>query len=270
MAGHVDEASALDALGGRADHAALGGLQSRRRRATGGRQRLFGPSDDRGPAVSMRRDTIFRRSLLGADALSILCALALTVALSAHALPLRAGIEGLAVVPLLLLGAKLTGLYDRDETLLRKTTLDEAPKLFQLATLCALAVWLGGSLVLSWRMDRQEALLLWPCLAALLIVSRALARMLALRISPTERCLFIGDERGGRMVAAKLVGHSGINASIVAHIEMDQVAAWSTDAFSAPRLAEIRDLARTLDVHRAIIAPGWGADADAGETLNLV
>jgi exopolysaccharide biosynthesis polyprenyl glycosylphosphotransferase len=270
MAGHVDEARALDSLGARADRAALGGLQSSRRRSTGGRQRLFGPSDDRGPAVSMRRDTIFRRSLLGADALSIVCALALTVALSAHALPLRVGIESLAVVPLLLLGAKLTGLYDRDETLLRKTTLDEAPKLFQLATLCALAVWLGGSLVLSWRMDRQEALLLWPCLATLLIVSRAIARMLALRVSPTERCLFIGDERGGRMVASKFVGHSGINATIVAHIDMDQVAAWSTDAFSAPRLAEIRDLARTLDVHRAIIAPGWGADADAGETLNLV
>jgi exopolysaccharide biosynthesis polyprenyl glycosylphosphotransferase len=51
---------------------------------------------------------------------------------------------------------------------------------------------------------------------------------------------------------------------------MSQVAPWSTDTFSAPRLTEIRDLAQTLDVHRAIIAPGWGADADAGETLNLV
>jgi exopolysaccharide biosynthesis polyprenyl glycosylphosphotransferase len=271
MAGHVDEARTVDSLGGRAEQATLGGLRSSsRRRSTGRGQRLFGLSEDRGPAVSIRRDTIFRRSLLGADTVSIVCALALTVALSASALPLRAGVESLIVVPLLLLGAKLAGLYDRDETLLRKTTLDEAPKLFQLATLCALAVWLGGSLILTWRVDRREALLLWPCLAALLIVSRTFARTLALRIAPIERCLFIGDERGGRMVAAKFAGHSGINATIVAHIEMDQVAAWSTDAFSAPRLAEIRDLARTLDVHRAIIAPGWGADADAGETLNLV
>ena len=35
----------------------------------------------------------------------------------------------------------------------------------------------------------------------------------------------------------------------------------------SPRLAEIRDLAQTLDVHRAIIAP---RSADAGEMLNLV
>ena len=47
-------------------------------------------------------------------------------------------------LPLLLIGAKLFGLYDRDETLLRKTTLDEAPKLFQVATLCALLAWLAG------------------------------------------------------------------------------------------------------------------------------
>src|SRR5439155_1591031 len=44
----------------------------------------------------------------------------------------------------------------------------------------------------------------------------------------------------------------------------------STDAFSAPRLSEIRDLAQSLDVHRAIIAPGWRADVEPRETLNLV
>jgi exopolysaccharide biosynthesis polyprenyl glycosylphosphotransferase len=72
------------------------------------------------------------------------------------------------------------------------------------------------------------------------------------------------------MVAAKLSGHGGIKAKIVAQLELGQVAPWSTDGFSAPRLREIRDLAQTLDVQRAIVAPGWTADADAGETVNLV
>ena len=173
-------------------------------------------------------------------------------------------------MPLLLVGAKLLGLYDRDETLLRKTTLDEAPKLFQLATLCTLVAWLAGRLVVAGTLDRKEALFLWLSLGGLLVLSRATARGIALRLGPTERCLFIGDERSAGMVSSKLTGHGGINAKVVAHLDMDQVAPWSTDAFSAPRLAEIRDLAQTLDVHRAIIAPGWGADADAGETLNLV
>jgi exopolysaccharide biosynthesis polyprenyl glycosylphosphotransferase len=234
------------------------------------RRRASAREQVRGPAACLRRDTLFRRSLLAADAIAILAALVLTVVLSSRRVPLHLTWESLAGVPLLLLAAKLLGLYDRDETLLRKTTLDEAPKLFELATLCTLVAWLAGRLVVAGSLDRREALFLWIALGGLLVLSRAAARVIALRISPVERCLFIGDERSARIVGSKLTGHGGTNAEVIAHLDMDQVAAWSTDAFSAPRLAEIRDLARTLDVHRAIIAPGWGADADAGETLNLV
>ncbi|HEV2974359.1 MAG TPA: sugar transferase [Solirubrobacteraceae bacterium] len=227
-------------------------------------------ADARGPAACLRRDALFRRALLAADATAILAALVLTVVFSARRVPLHLTWESLAGVPLLLVAAKLLGLYDRDETLLRKTTLDEAPKLFELATLCTLVAWLGGRLVVAGALDRREALFLWIVLGGLLVLSRTTARVIVLRLAPAERCLFIGDERSARMVSAKLTGHGGINAQVIAHLDMDQVAPWSTDAFSAPRLAEIRDLAQTLDVHRVIIAPGWGADADAGETLNLV
>ncbi len=224
----------------------------------------------RGPAACMRRDALFRRSLLAADVVAILGALILTVVLSSRRIPLHLTWESLVGVPLLLVVAKLLGLYDRDETLLRKTTLDEAPKLFQLATLSTLVALLAGRLVVAGTLDRKEALFMWLALGALLVLCRATARGIALRLGPAERCLFIGDERSAGMVSSKLTGHGGTNAKIVAHLDMDQVAPWSTDAFSAPRLTEIRDLAQTLDVHRAIIAPGWGANADAGETLNLV
>jgi exopolysaccharide biosynthesis polyprenyl glycosylphosphotransferase len=227
-------------------------------------------AESRGPTVSLRRDALFRRALLVADVIAILSALILTVALSSRKVPLHLTWESLVGVPLLLIGAKLLGLYDRDETLLRKTTLDEAPKLFQLATLCTLVALLAGRLVVAGTLDRREALFLWVALAALLLLCRAAARVVALWIGPTERCLFIGDERSGEMVAAKLQGHGGIKAKIVAQLELGQVAPWSTDGFSAPRLKEIRDLAQTLDVQRAIIAPGWSADADASETVNLV
>jgi exopolysaccharide biosynthesis polyprenyl glycosylphosphotransferase len=248
----------------------LSGTTSLPRRTARREERLERGVDVRGPAACLRRDTLFRRSLLAADAIAILVALVLTVVLSSRRVPLHLTWESLAGVPLLLVTAKLLGLYDRDETLLRKTTLDEAPKLFQLATLSTLVAWLGGRLVVAGSLDRREALFLWLALGGLLILSRTAARAIALRLTPAERCLFIGDERSARMVGAKLTGHGGINAQVIAHLDMDQVAPWSTDAFSVPRLAEIRDLARTLDVHRVIIAPGWGADADAGETLNLV
>ncbi len=68
-------------------------------------------------------------------------------------------------------------------------------------------------------------------------------------------------------IRSKLGCGGGVKATVVAHLDLDKVAPWSTDSFSESRLAEIRDLAQTLDVHRAIIAP---RSADAGEMLNLV
>jgi exopolysaccharide biosynthesis polyprenyl glycosylphosphotransferase len=224
-----------------------------------------GIAEVRGPAACNRRDAIFRRMLLVADLGAIVAAFALTVALAHRSLELTwAGIAGL---PILVVCAKLTGLYDRDETLLRKTTLDETPKLFQLATLCALVAWLTGGLLVHGALNRHEALFLWLALAAGLVLARATSRAIALRVSPVERCLLIGDDVSAETIRSKMIGHCGIKAEVVAHLDLDKVAPWSTDSFSAPRLAEIRDLAQTLDVHRAIIAP---RSADAGETLNLV
>jgi exopolysaccharide biosynthesis polyprenyl glycosylphosphotransferase len=223
----------------------------------------------RGPAASRRRDALFRRALLAADVVAIVTALSLTVGLSSRALQLTWG--SIALVPLLLFWAKLNGLYDRDESLLRKTTLDEAPSLFQLATLFALATWLADGLLVSGRqLDRHQTLFLWIGLTALLMLLRSVARMVVLRIAPAERCLFIGDELSVETVRAKLASHGGIKAKIVAHLDLDKAAPWSTDSFSAPRLSEIRDLAQSLDVHRAIIAPGSAAGADSREALNLV
>jgi exopolysaccharide biosynthesis polyprenyl glycosylphosphotransferase len=222
-------------------------------------------TEARGPAACMRRDALFRRTLLVADTAAIVGAFVLTVMLSSRSLQLTwAGIVG---VPILLVGAKLFGLYDRDETLLRKTTLDEAPKLFQAATLCALVAWLMGGLIVSGELDRHEALFLWLTLAILLMLARTFARAIALRIAPVERCLFIGDESSANAIRSKLTEHGGVRAKMVAHLNLDKVAPWSTDSFSPSRLSEVRDLARTLDVHRAIVAP---RSADAGEMLDLV
>jgi exopolysaccharide biosynthesis polyprenyl glycosylphosphotransferase len=244
----------------------LGGRAVRRGRTVPGRPGgQAAIAEARGPAASMCRDALFRRSLLMADVVAVVSAFVLTVALSSRSLQLTWA--GAAALPILLIAAKLFGLYDRDETLLRKTTLDEAPKLLHVATLCALVAWLAGGLLVAGTLDRHEALFLWLTLAALLLACRAAARAMALRMSPTERCLFIGDERSARAVEGKLTGHGGVKARMVARIDLDKAAPWLDDTFSTLRLSEIRDLARTLDVHRAIVAP---RSADAGEMLDLV
>ncbi len=224
-----------------------------------------GIAEVRGPAACLRRDALFRRFLLVADVVAIVAAFLFTVEFSRRSVQLTWA--GVAAVPILVVGAKIAGLYDRDETLLRKTTLDEAPRLFQLATLCALVAWLTGGLLVRGALDRHEALFLWLSLSMGLILARAGSRVLALRLAPAERCLFIGDEVSAETIRSKLTGHGGVKAEVVAHLDLDKVASWSTDSFSEVRLAEIRDLAQTLDVHRAIIAP---RSVDGGEMLNLV
>ena len=168
----------------------------------------------------------------------------------------------------LVVGAKIFGLYDRDEALLHKTTLDEAPKLFQVATLGALCAWLaGGFVVAGGTLDRGEALLLWLLLILFLVLARGGARALALRAAPVERCLFIGDREAAKTIRSKLSDHHGLKAELVADIDPADVATWSVAGFSTPRLSEIRDLARSLDVQRAIIAPD---SVEADKMLDLV
>jgi len=225
----------------------------------------WGISEVRGPAACMRRDALFRRLLVLADVVALVGAFVLTVALSRRSVQLTwAGIAG---VPILVLCAKVSGLYDRDAALLRKTTLDEAPRLLQLATVCALVAWLAGGLIVQGQLDRHEAMFLWLTLAAGLILARAASRAIALRIAAPERCLVIGNDLSAATLRSKLTGHGGVRAHVVAHLDLDGAAPWSTHSCSQPRLAEVRDLARTLDVHRAIIAP---RSADAGEMLDLI
>ncbi|MFI5003831.1 MAG: sugar transferase [Solirubrobacterales bacterium] len=216
--------------------------------------------------ANLSRGALFRRSLLAADVVAIVGAFVLLAQLASRSLQLTwVSVCGLLT---LLVTAKLFGLYDRDEALLHKTTLDEAPKLFHVATLGALVAWLaGGFVVQGSTLNRHDALILWVALTLFLIVARSLARAVVLRAVPAERCLFIGDQASARTIRSKLTGHGGVNAELVAHLDLDDVSTWSAKTFSRERLAEVRDLARELDVHRAIVAPG---SADAGEMLDLV
>src|SRR4051794_31774686 len=84
---------------------------------------------DRGVAV-MGRDAAFKRTLILADLLAALTALGLAAAAGGDALTPAAA----ALLPIFVLAGKSAGLYDRDEHVLAKGTLDEATSLFHVAT----------------------------------------------------------------------------------------------------------------------------------------
>ncbi len=158
------------------------------------------------------------------------------------------------------------GLYDRDETLMRKTTLEEMPKLFQLATLCPLVIWLGHRLIMSGAFNRLDGLVLWVTLTLTLPIARVAARALSLRLSPLERCFVIGDAPTLRALSKRLATGSGVNAETVGHMDLKDEDLSARDMF-ANGWWNITEQVRELDAHRVIVAP---RSADGEEVLDLV
>jgi exopolysaccharide biosynthesis polyprenyl glycosylphosphotransferase len=237
-----------------------------RRRGAGWESRPSATDSDRGRRISLQRDGLFRHSLLIADVVAFVAALVILDQLSPRMLVLTwasfVGLLGLFLV------CKVIGLYDRDEALLHKTTLDEAPKLFLVATLGVLSVWLAGNTIYKGgNLDRSEVVLLWAMFAVFLLFTRGIARAVALRLGPAERCLFVGDIEAGETIEAKLGDHHGMKAELVAQVDPADISAWSTDTHSGPRLSEIRNLATSLNVQRAIIAPD---SLEPSQMLSLV
>ncbi len=234
-------------------------------RATGRSARSPLMATVRGPAACAQRETRLRRGLLLADVISLCAALSVTQVLTGTSTTFW--LLGIVTLPALVLVAKLAGLYDRDQALLHKSTLDELPALAQLATVSVFTGWLTSSLAGAPQLVRSEALLWWASLACLLALDRTACRALIRTLGAPERCMVIGDEPAARTLRAKLEGAGGVKAELVAHVDLDAVWPFSTETCSAARLVEIGALAQSLDVHRAIIAP---RSADAGETLDLI
>ena len=100
----------------------------------------------------------------------------------------------LVTLPLIVVVNKVCGLYERDELVLKKSTLDEVPMLLQIAGLFALILWLIHD---GPRRGEPRGARRRPHLGSTFgsfLRSRALARAAAARASSIERCLVVGDE----------------------------------------------------------------------------
>ncbi len=179
---------------------------------------------------------------------------------------LRLAPGALAVLPPAVLAAKLLGLYDRDETLLRKTTLEEMPRLFHLATLSALVIWLGHGLIFAGPFRAAGAVVLWAALTLALPIARVSARAVCLRLAPAERCLVIGDPVIHRALVKRLAGRPAVKAEIVGYVDLKETGSPGDDLFSQ-RLAEISQQVIAVNAQRVIVAPRGG---DGDNVLDLM
>ncbi len=220
-----------------------------------------------GPASTItgandERDAIQRRALALADATS--AGLALLIAIAAS------GFEGrnpaiFFAVPLIILMAKILGLYDREELVMRKSTLDEAPTLFQLATLYALIIWIVDGFVHEGVGDRRELLVLWITLLLLLVALRVVARLLVRTLLPAERCLLVGDASTCDRMRVKMSNRGSVHAGVVAHVSVRELGIGGGESLFDSR--ELQSLAAKHQASRIIVAP---ASADVDEVLDII
>jgi exopolysaccharide biosynthesis polyprenyl glycosylphosphotransferase len=206
----------------------------------------------------MRRDAAFRRMLATADVLAAASALVIA--------ELLFGVDGsqlwtLAVVPLVVVVSKAMGLYDRDELVVAKTTLNETPALFQLATLYALVIVLAHSAISSTPIDPVQVLTLWTLLFVGSLGARHAARSIARAVTLPERCVLLGDLDSADRMRAKLARHRELDAELAAWIPFEQFAS-GRDARTA-----LGEYLRQSDFDRVIVAQ---SDANAAEVLEAV
>jgi exopolysaccharide biosynthesis polyprenyl glycosylphosphotransferase len=198
---------------------------------------------------------MYRRCLGAADLIA--AALALVLALTIF------GDDGLrpatlVALPLVVLVAKFAGLYDRDELVLNKTTLDEAPALFNLATLYTLIIFLGEDVLVAGHLGQSQVLGLWAVLFFTTVGGRALARKLARSQTPEERCLVIGASEASLQLANKLEHCQELKATVIGRVPLDP------SDHGGSTLGVLDDIERVIAeyrVDRVIVAPE-GTDSE--------
>jgi len=197
----------------------------------------------------LRRDATFRRMLALADCSSALAALACRYAVIGTAPSARLVAPSLLLVGAVVVVAKLLGLYDRDELLLRKSTLEESSAVFQLATLYALLAALLDRQLGHAQLLPGSLLALWSLMFIFTMVARWCARHLVGRRAPAERCLVVGDARHMNAIAARLSLGRNVNAVLVGELPI------RLDDEHTQLMRRLERRVRERDVHRVILAP---------------
>ena len=202
--------------------------------------------------VSVRRRAALQRRLLGgADILAVTLTVGSVLNVGQHRVLLIA-----LAMPLVLVPFKVAGLYDRDELLLVRSTLDEVPALLQLTALFALGVAIAKWLLGRGALGGDEVAALWLGTFAAIVTCRAVARWLAGRLSELERCLVIGDsERAGQI--SERIASSAARATVVASLPVTAEEIEELDGSDA-----IHQLVDELDIDRIVVVPSTDDEKD--------
>jgi exopolysaccharide biosynthesis polyprenyl glycosylphosphotransferase len=216
-----------------------------------------------------RRDAIIRRSLVVADTAAAGLALTFSAQVVAGATLRPSVVAGLLLVVAV---SKVLGLYDRDELVFHKPTLDEVPQLFQLGAMYGLLTWLLAPVLMEGTFSREAGLSVWLIGFGLTCLFRWTAREIARQAAPAERCLIIGRS-GTRMRLAGKLAAAHRRTEVVGYLPLEDErlnrVSWSGQDRRRRSLSieDLADVVRELDVHRVIVIPG---EADPDTMVNAI
>jgi exopolysaccharide biosynthesis polyprenyl glycosylphosphotransferase len=205
--------------------------------------------------VLLRRERMYRWTLALGDAVATAVSLALAMYVVGDD---RLQPGAVLLLPAVVLAGKVQGLYDRDDLVIHKSTLNEFPRIANLATLLTLMIWLGRHVIVIGAPSTEQLLALWCLLIATMALGRFAARATASRRSQVERCLLVGSSRLNKRLAAKF--QAGVGRAVL----VDSVA---VEAVANDHEA-LHDLTSELGIHRVIIAPSDHTDPEL--TMDLV
>ncbi len=223
----------------------------------------------------LRRDAFYRRYLALSDLLVTYTSVVVATALAGHA----ASSVAFAGAPIVVLLAKMFGLYDRDELLVHKTTLDEAPVVFQVATVFTLAAWIVQDSIAPQAFTTAEGAVLWPLLAVGLLAGRASVRRVARRMTAPERCVVIGNAAAAEALKRGFGRGPAVSADIVGRIPIQygrrqgEESAGVIVPSAVPLLADLGDLREVVQQHqidRVLVIPSAGVTEELLEVVRAV
>jgi exopolysaccharide biosynthesis polyprenyl glycosylphosphotransferase len=230
-------------------------LTPRRPRLITSRQRPGRPREiAEGPAdlSTLQRDAIYRRSLALADIIAAALAFLVAVPVAGWASPTPAALVAIVFV---VFATKVSGLYERDELVVHKTTLDETPTLLWVATISALMVSLFAPELMSGGLSRVQVLAAWLTLFVTMASLRVAARRIARTLATEEVLLVLGAAEVADALGSKLAMSPGVNAKIVGRVPLEPEAA---DRAGDDVLGDFTTLGLVLaehNVNRVVIAP---------------
>jgi exopolysaccharide biosynthesis polyprenyl glycosylphosphotransferase len=213
------------------------------------------------PLRARRREGTMRLALVGADVLAAVFSLGVVALVSGASLTWW--LAGL--VPFYVLLSKMARLYDRDQFVVNKTTLDETPALVAVSAIFVLVVEAVQGLQFT---GRSHPLVLWGAMVGALVALRTFARFLVVRWSKPERLLVVGDAGATVLVKRKLATDPSLSASVVGRVALTDEAVAPPDRL----LGTVDQLPSLLEEHRVervIVAPTEGGGEDVADIIRL-